>query len=280
MTTKPDTESLAALAETAARAARAGGDLVSAAMTRAEDGRRSKAAGDYVTDADLASEGAIRMALAGTGIEVVGEESGGAAFGRESGAAGAPGRFWVVDPLDGTTNFLHRYIAVGVSVALIQEGRPVVGVVHAPFLGRTWWGWERGGAWEGRNRLAVSARPVEAAVVATGFPFRRKENAPRYLEAFRRAFGRFEDLRRPGAAALDLASVAEGVFDGFFELGLGPWDVAAGALLIREAGGVVTDWSGDRAAWLGSGDILAAPPAIHDALLQISAPADPPVDSS
>jgi myo-inositol-1(or 4)-monophosphatase len=264
-----DMESLAALAETAATAATAGGDLVAAARTRADDGRRPKAAGDYVTDTDLDSERAIRKALAGTGIAVVGEETEGAASG--SGIGDAPGRFWVVDPLDGTTNFLHGFIAVGVSVALVQDGRPVVGVVHAPLLGRTWSGWQGGGAWEGSNRLAVSARPVEAAVVGTGFPFRRKENAPRYLEAFRRAFGRFEDLRRPGAAALDLAWVAEGVFDGFFELALGPWDVAAGALLIREAGGVVTDWSGDAAAWLRSGDILAGPPAVHEALLEVAA---------
>jgi myo-inositol-1(or 4)-monophosphatase len=265
-----DSDSLAALAETAATAARAGGDLVAAAGKRADDGRRSKAAGDYVTDADLASEQAIRTALAGTGIAVLGEETGGAAIGSGSEGASAPERFWVVDPLDGTTNFLHGFVVVGVSVALVQDGRPVVGVVHAPFLGRTWSGWERGGAWDGPNRLAVSTRPVEAAIVGTGFPFRRKENGPRYLEAFRRAFGRFEDLRRPGAAALDLAWVAGGVFDGFFELGLGPWDVAAGALLIREAGGVVTDWSGHEREWLQSGDILAGPPRVHEALVEIA----------
>jgi myo-inositol-1(or 4)-monophosphatase len=255
-------ESLAALAETAAVAARAGGAVISAATGHEATGRRAKAAGDYVTQADLASEAAIREALAATGIPVLGEETG-RADGEE--------RYWLVDPLDGTTNFLHRFVAVGVSVALILQGRPVVGVVHAPFLGRIWTGWDGGGAWDGDHRLEASDRSVEAAVVGTGFPFRRKENVGRYLAMFAGAFDRFEDLRRPGAAALDLAWVAEGIFDGFFELGLGAWDVAAGALLIREAGGVVTDWKGDAEGWLSSGDVLAGPPAIHATLLELAA---------
>jgi myo-inositol-1(or 4)-monophosphatase len=254
-------ESLTGLAEQAAAAARAGGRLVARAGADAAAGIRTKGAGDYVTDADLASERAIRDALAPTGIPVLGEETGG----------GGADRYWVVDPLDGTTNFLHRFPAVGVSVALVEGGSPVAGAVHAPLLDRTWFGSAGGGAWtDGRRRLRVSDRPPEAAVVGTGFPFRRKANVPRYLEMFRRAFERFEDLRRPGAAALDLAWVAEGVFDGFFELGLGAWDVAAGALLIREAGGVVTDWSGDADGWLGSGDILAGPPAVHRVLLRVA----------
>src|SRR6185436_19734204 len=101
--------------------------------------------------------------------------------------------------------------------------------------------------------------------VSTGFPFRRKELLPRYQRALA-AFHTFEDLRRVGAASLDLCWAAEGVFDGFFELRLGPWDVAAGALIVREAGGVVTDWAGDDRAWLRSGNILAAPPAVHEVL--------------
>jgi myo-inositol-1(or 4)-monophosphatase len=252
-------ETLAALAETALTAARAGGALVAAASADAAVGRRSKAVGDYVTDIDLASERIIREALAGTGIAVVGEEAGGP----------TSDRYWLVDPLDGTTNFLHGFPAVGVSIALVSDGRPVVGVVHAPLLDRTWVGRQGGGAWVGDHRLQVSSRPASAAVLGTGFPFRRRENIPRYLDAFAHAFDRFEDLRRPGAAALDLAWVAEGVFDGFFELGLGAWDLAAGALLVREAGGVVTDWTGDDTSWLDSGDVVAGPPAIHQALLDV-----------
>jgi myo-inositol-1(or 4)-monophosphatase len=266
-------ETLSALAETAAEAARAGGAVVLAAARDASAGRRTKGAGDYVTAADLASERAIRAALAGTGVPVLGEEDG--RTGLSAPASGSVGgeRYWAVDPLDGTTNFLHGFVVVGVSVALVLDGEPVVGAVHAPFLGRSWVGWRGGGAWtDGHTEaLRVSDRAVETAVVGTGFPFRRKENVPRYVDAFRRAFERFEDLRRPGAAALDLAWVAEGVFDGFFELGLGTWDVAAGGLLVREAGGIVTDWSGDQVAWLASGDILAGPPATHEALLEVAA---------
>jgi len=258
-------ESLAVLAETAVAAARAGGSIVASAEAagHAEEGRRAKASGDYVTEWDLASERAIREALSGSGIPVLGEETGG---------ADSAERYWAVDPIDGTTNFLHSFVAVGVSVALIETGEPVIGAVHAPFLERTWVGWRGGGAWSGERRLRVSSRAVGSAVLGTGFPFRRKENVPRYVDAFRRAFERFEDLRRPGAASLDLAWVAEGIFDGFFELGLATWDVAAGALLIREAGGVVTDWTGDDRAWLESGDILAGPPAIHEALVEVVAP--------
>ena len=118
-------------------------------------------------------------------------------------------------------------------------------------------------------RVRVSDREPSRAVVGTGFPFRRKELLPRYLRTFEAALGRFEDLRRPGAAALDLAWVAEGVFDGFFELALAPWDVAAGGLLIQEAGGVVTDWSGGG-GWL-SGDILAASARVHEVLIELTA---------
>jgi len=225
------------------------------------------AAGDYVTSVDRESEHAVASFLAEeTGIRVVGEEGWGAG---ETG-----GRYWLVDPLDGTTNFVHGFAAVGVSVALVEDGRPVAAAVHAPFLGETWsaaagegcW-FRRDGEGGGPRRVRVSERPVERAVVATGFPFRRKDLLERYLAAFRAALERFEDLRRPGAASLDLAWVASGVFEGFFELALSPWDVAAGGLLIREAGGVVSDWTGGD-GWL-SGDILAGSPAVHEELLRL-----------
>ena len=220
--------------------------------------------GDYVTEVDLASERTIRAMLeaATPDIPVLGEERGGELANRS----------WVVDPLDGTVNFIHGFWAVGVSVALVEEGRPLAGAVHAPFLHATWAASRGGGSF---RRLAdrraepirVSERATERAVVGTGFPFRRKELVPRYLEAFRAAFGRFEDLRRPGAAALDLAWVADGTFDGFFELSLGSWDVAAGAVLIQEGGGLVTDWNGGPGFLRG--DILAGSPAVHAALLEV-----------
>jgi myo-inositol-1(or 4)-monophosphatase len=190
-------------------------------------------------------------------------------FGEERGGARAD-LGWLVDPLDGTANFLHRFPVVGVSVALVAEGRPVVGVVHAPLLGDTFTAVRGDGARRGTEQLVVSPRTPDTAICATGFPFRRKDLLPRYLATFDAALSRFEDLRRPGAASLDLAWVAAGVFDGFFELALGPWDVAAGALLVQEAGGVVTDWSGDDRAWLESGDILAAPASVHEELRELA----------
>jgi myo-inositol-1(or 4)-monophosphatase len=137
-------------------------------------------------------------------------------------------------------------------------------------LGDTYCASLGGGATLNGAPLAVSTRAPSEAIPATGFPFRHKEWMDGYLAVYRETFSVVEDLRRVGAASLDLAWSAAGVFDGFFELGLGPWDVAAGALLVREAGGVVTDWVGDADAWLDSGNILAGPPAVHARMLEIT----------
>jgi len=253
------------LLEIARHAAEAGGEIVARSAGRPLAGE-TKGAGDYVTEVDRASEQTIRDLLAAEtpDIPVLAEEAGGAAAERR----------WVVDPLDGTTNHLHGFPIVGVSVALVESGRPSVGAVHAPFLAETSVAHRGAGAWLLRpgaepRALRVSDRAPAQAVVGTGFPFRTRAAVPRYLAMFERCFERFEDLRRPGAASLDLAWVAAGVFDGFFELNLSPWDVAAGALLIEEAGGVVTDWEGGD-GWLETGDILAGPPAVHSALLQLA----------
>lgn len=222
-----------------------------------------KGRGDYVTATDRRSEAAILEVLAreAPGIAVLAEERGGA---RAS-------TMWAVDPLDGTTNFTRGLPSVGVSVALLDNGRPTVGVVLAPFLKLEFAGARGGGASLNGERLP-QRRALEpaSAVVATGFPFRNKGLLPRYLPVMEKALGRFEDLRRVGAAALDLAWTASGTFDGLFELGLSTWDVAAGAVLVLEVGGRVTDWSGGD-SWIESGDILAAAPAVHDVLLQLAA---------
>jgi myo-inositol-1(or 4)-monophosphatase len=218
--------------------------------------------GDWVTEIDVASERSIAGFLAAEtpGVPVQGEEGGGASTGLR----------WVVDPLDGTTNFIHGFVAVGVSVALVDDREVVAAATHAPFLGDTWHAssgggvtWERADGSSGPCR--VSERPWSEAVVGTGFPFRRKDRLERYLEAMEAVLRDAEDLRRPGAACLDLAWVACGVFDGFFELGLAPWDVAAGGLLIREAGGRVSDWDGLE-GWLG-GDIVAGSPHLWEELV-------------
>lgn len=251
----------------AAGAAERGAEVIRRAGLGTGVGVRAKALpGDYVTEVDLAAERAIVSLLEteGGGVGVHGEERGGVDIDDA----------WVVDPLDGTTNFAHGFPAVGVSVALVQQGRPIAGAVCAPFLGQTWLAGRGEGTWivgeaGERRRQHVSERAPARAVVGTGFPFRRRELMPRYLRAFEASLSRFEDLRRPGAAALDLAWVAAGVFDGFFELALGPWDVAAGGLLIEEAGGVVTDWSGGD-EWL-AGDILAGGPEVHGVLRELTA---------
>jgi len=247
-------DDLAAHLATAEAAALVGGRIVSDGFGAARH-VRAKAPGDYVSEVDLASEAAIRDELARRAPEIpfFGEEGGG-----ERAELG-----WLVDPLDGTANFLHGFPVVGVSVALIEGGVPAVGVVHAPLLHTTFAGARGRGARQDGVQLAVSDREPARAICATGFPFKAKHRLPQYQPVFQAAFDSFEDLRRAGAASLDLAWVAAGVFDGFFEVGLGPWDVAAGALLIREAGGVVSDWSGDDSAWLATGDILTGSPAVH-----------------
>ena len=251
---------LAELARLAHAAALAGGEVVLEGFGD-PSGVREKSPGDWVSDVDTSSERTIAALLAegAPAIPFFGEESGG-----ERAALG-----WVCDPLDGTANFLHGFPAVGVSIALVREGLPIVGVVHAPLLSETYMATLGGGATRNGTHLAVSTREPSRAIVATGFPFRHQDLKDPYLGVFGVALRTFEDLRRAGAASLDLAWTAAGVFDGYFELKLGPWDVAAGALLVREAGGIVTDWSGDETAWIDSGNIVAAPPHVHGTILGV-----------
>ncbi|MBV8194575.1 MAG: inositol monophosphatase [Candidatus Dormibacteraeota bacterium] len=234
-----------------------------ATATTAEE----KGAGDYVTAVDREAEAAAIAVLRERtpDIEVLAEERGGS---RQS-------RMWVVDPVDGTTNLVRGFPVVGVSVALLEEGRPVVGAVAAPQLDAAWSAADGEGAADARGRpLRIADRPPSRAIVATGFPFKRKDEPvlARYISAFEAGLVAFEDLRRAGAASLDLAYTANATFDGFFELGLSLWDIAAGALLVREAGGVVTDWAGDPDQVFTSGDIIAGSPRCHEAMLEIARP--------
>ena len=256
-----DLDGLLAVAQ---RAARVGGETVAAGFGAVHEAQ-SKAPGDWVSAVDTNSERLVRAVLldGAPDIPVHGEEEGGERADVE----------WLVDPLDGTANFLHAFPVVGVSIALVADGEPAVAVVHAPMLGETYWATAGGGAWRDGTPLRVSTREIEAAICATGFPFRKKrERLDEYFPVFERALRTFEDLRRAGSASLDLAWTSSGVFDGYFEQALAPWDVAAGALLVREAGGVVTDWSGDAHAWIDSGDIVAAPPRVHDRILELIQP--------
>lgn len=251
------------LRDLALAAARASGEVIAAARRDAEPLQtESKGIGDYVTAVDRAAEAAAVALLreAEPSIDVLAEEGGGE----------LTDRMWVIDPLDGTTNFVRGFPEVGVSVALVEEGLPVVGAVIAPLTGGSWSAVIGEGAYDAAGRrLAVSAHGG-AGVVATGFPFRRPDTRQRYLPVMTAAFDHFEDLRRAGAASLDLAYSAAGVWDGFFELNLALWDIAAGSLLVREAGGVVTDWHGDERAVFRTGDILAGAPAWHERMLAIT----------
>ena len=244
-------------------AAQAAGDVIRASRRDAAPLQAQlKGAGDYVTVVDRAAEAAAVAVLhdAEPSIGVLAEERGGE----------VTDRMWVIDPLDGTTNFLRGSPEVGVSVALVEEGVPIVGVVTAPLTGGHWSALAGEGAFDAAGRRLDIRHSDGAGVVATGFPFRRPENRPRYLPVMTAALESFEDLRRAGAASLDLAYSASGVWCGFFELGLALWDIAAGSLLVRESGGVVTDWDGDAVAVFGSGDILAGAPAWHERMLSIT----------
>jgi len=247
----------------ALRAARAGARvLLDAGLPRPGGAADVKSAGDYVTAWDRRSESAILEVLAreAPGIAVLAEERGGT----------RAGTMWAVDPLDGTTNYTRGFPSVGVSVGLLDGGRPVLGVVIAPFFDKEFAAGRGHGATLNGERLPL-LRDLEAsqAVVATGFPFRDKTLLPRYLSVMEGSLARFEDLRRAGAAALDLAWTAAGTFDGFFELGLNTWDVAAGAALVLEVGGRVTDWWGGD-TWAETGNIMAASPGVHEALLELA----------
>ena len=219
----------------------------------------SKGPGDYVTAVDRESEEVVVRILASVfpDLPILAEEKGG----------GVPELGWVVDPLDGTTNFSRGFQMVGVSVALLEAGQPVVGAVHAPFLGFTFTAAAGEGAYDQTGRrLQLGDPDPRSAVVSTGFPFKNPEQIPRLVTTLERVLRQVEDLRRPGAASLDLAFTAAGVFDGFFELGLKIWDIAAGALLVTEAGGMVSDWEGVPGL-PRSGNIVAGPPRVHAALL-------------
>jgi myo-inositol-1(or 4)-monophosphatase len=251
----------------AVKAAHRAGEVVRAAFTQDRAAVRSKSPGDYVTEVDLAAEQVIRDCLlseTGSDATFVGEECGGI----------VEGLCWIVDPVDGTTNFVRGFPSVGVSIALVCDGEPVVGVVHAPLWTETFTAVRGGGSHRNGNPVQVATRLPGQAVCSTGFPFKTPSSMPAYLDVLTRVVDTVEDIRRPAGASLDLAWVACGVFDAFFELSLGPWDVAAGALLIREAGGIVSDWQGDHDDWLRSGHVLAGSAHVHASLLEHTRSAD------
>jgi myo-inositol-1(or 4)-monophosphatase len=182
----------------------------------------------------------------------------------------AAGHRWIVDPLDGTTNFIHGVPVFAVSVAVEDREGLVAGAIHDPLRDETFHASRGAGARMNGDRIRCSdPEDMHQALIATGFPFRELTRVAAYLQAFERFIGRTAGLRRAGSAAIDLAYTACGRYDGFWEIGLSPWDVAAGVLIVREAGGRVTDVLGGN-SMLRSGDIVAAGAGLHPQLLEVT----------
>lgn len=211
-----------------------------------------KARHDYVSDVDRACEQAITD-------YILKHYRDHAVLGEENGQKGDSEYVWIIDPLDGTSNYLRGIPHFAVSIALQVRGRIEHGVVYDPLREELFTTSRGEGAFLNAQRIRVSGRrDLSGAVLATAFPFRKRRLLNAYQGMFDALFEKIEDIRRPGTASLDLAYVACGRFDGYWELGLKPWDMAAGALLVQEAGGVIMDITGgDR--WLESGHIIAAP---------------------
>ncbi len=223
---------------------------------------------DLVTEADLASEALIREELACLfpGDAVLGEEAGGA-------SSSQAGRVWVFDPLDGTTNYAHRLPIFSVSIALCRDGIPRAGAVYNPVSDELFRACEGGGAWcergQQKSRLQVTTHEtLEESLLVTGFPYRIRECVDDILEPLREMMLRSRGVRRLGSASLDLAWVAAGIFDAFWEVGLKPWDIAAGTVILREAGGVITDYAGGDLR-LDAEEMVASNGRLHVDLVSI-----------
>ena len=256
---------LAVFLTVAVDAARAAGEVIRAgAINRSNLNIERKHANDFVSVIDKSAERVIIDTLA-------------AKFPRhafkaeESGEAGTSACTWLIDPLDGTTNFLHGIPHYCVSIALRMESAVVVGVVFDPTSGRLFTALRGRGAFLDGVRLHVSARPgLDEAVLGTGFPYKDWTYIDDYMASLRDIMQRCAGIRRPGAAALDLAYVSAGWVDGHWEKNLNAWDVGAGSLLVREAGGIVSTFDGGD-AFLDSGQIVAGTPGVHAALLDVLA---------
>jgi myo-inositol-1(or 4)-monophosphatase len=174
---------------------------------------------------------------------------------------------WIIDPLDGTTNYIHGYPVFSISIALEYGGEVITGVILDPLRNELFWTEKGSGAYLNCLPMEVSKVDIGESLVTTGFPFRSKVMIDTYLKLFKNLFLKVSDLRRAGSAALDLAYLACGRCDGFFELGLSPWDIAAGSLLIKEAGGIVTDFGGGS-NYIWTGNIVAGNPEVHQEILR------------
>jgi myo-inositol-1(or 4)-monophosphatase len=250
----------------AIEAARAAGNIMRRELHRVDAiPVERKARHDYVSDVDRACEAEIVR-------EIKRYYPDHAFLCEETGVAGDSSSVWVIDPLDGTSNFLHGLPHFAVSIAYQLNGRTEHAAVYDPMRDEMFTASRGNGAQLNNKRIRVSSRKsLEGAILATSFPFRKRELLPVYSRIFQSVYNRVEDIRRIGTASLDLTWVAAGRMDGFFEIGLKPWDVAAGALIVREAGGVVMDFEGTDAVE-DAGTVIAAPFKIMTPLRQLIEP--------
>lgn len=251
----------------AVKAARRAGQIINRASMDVGHLKVSvKQQSDFVTEVDHAAEAAIIDILreAYPQHAILAEESGATA-----GNKGDSEYQWIIDPLDGTTNFIHGFPQYAVSIGLAHKGAMAHAVVYDPTSNELFTASKGAGAFLNDKRLRVSSRAKLAeALIGTGFPYRMFDHIDAYLAIFKELAQKSAGLRRPGAAALDLAYVAAGRLDGFWEFGLSPWDMAAGSLLITEAGGLVGDLAGEQ-TYLASGNVVAGNPKIFSQLLQV-----------
>ncbi len=256
-----------ALLNTAVKAARKGGDTALRYINRVGDIEvRSKARNEFVTQVDQAAEAAI--------IDSIRERyPHHAIIAEESGNHPGDEFVWIIDPLDGTTNYIHGFPVFSVSIALKVRDQLEVGVVYDPCRQELFTVTRGGGAQLDGRRIRVSAWPgLEGSLIGTGFPYRSNtEWLPKYMPMLQAVMENTAGVRRPGSAALDLCYVAAGRLDGFWEFGLSPWDIAAGVLMIREAGGRVASLTPGKDV-LETGNVIAGSPRVYDALHRLLEP--------
>ena len=256
-----------ALLNTAVQAARRAGDTTMRYVKRLDElDVRSKARNDFVSQVDEIAEKLI--------IESIHERyPGHAILGEETGKQGDSDHVWIIDPLDGTTNFLHGFPMFAVSIGLQVKGRMQVGVVYDPNRQELFTAMQGVGAQLDGRRLRVNQkRELAGALIGTGFPYRENDRwMEQYLNQFRAVMHVAGDVRRPGSAALDLCYLACGRMDGFWEFGLQPWDIAAGSLILREAGGMISSMT-DDGDYMETGNIIAGAPKVHAELEKLLKP--------
>ncbi len=250
----------------AVKAARRAGNIIHRSTDKIDHLTVTKKShADFVSEVDRVAEQTIIQTL----LDAYPDH---AILAEESGAHGESEYVWIIDPLDGTTNFLHGFPQFSVSIALQHKGIITQAVVYDPVRNELFTATRGRGAFLNDKRIRVTKRVHLAdALIGTGFPYTRFEHMDAYLAIFKELMQKTAGLRRPGSAALDLAWTAAGRYDGFFETGLKPWDIAAGTLLITEAGGMVSDLNGNE-GYMKSCHVCAGNPEIHPQLLKVMAP--------